>query len=86
MPENIHNPTTEKADVVTYQDFCALVIGLPARGRTPEQQAQLEAWLNDQEKVRQRFIELCSSSPLYRQRLEKHPDFWKNCSIGGINL
>jgi hypothetical protein len=77
---------TKKSDVLTYPDFCALVIGLPARERTPEQQEKLKAWLEEQEQVRQRFIEVCSSSPLYRQRLEKNPDFWKDISVGGVRL
>lgn len=86
MTSGAVNLSTSKADVLTYQDCCAMQIGLPVRNRTPEQQAKLEAWLKEQEQVRQRFIELCSSSPLYRQRMEKNPGFWNNCSIGGVNL
>jgi hypothetical protein len=86
MTLNSGKPPNGKADVLTYPDICALVIGLPARERTPEQQEKLKAWLEEQEQVRQRFIEVCSSSPLYRQRLEKNPDFWKDISVGGVRL
>lgn len=86
MTSNSEKSPTRKADVLTYPDICALVIGLPARDRTPEQQKTLEVWLEEQDQVRQRFIEVCSSSPLYRQRLEKNPDFWKDISVGGVRL
>lgn len=86
MTSNGAKPSTRKADVLTYQDFSALVIGLPARERTPEQQAKLEAWLKEQELVKERFIELCSSSPLFRERMRKNPDFWKDISVGGVRL
>ena len=86
VTSNSGKSSTSKDDVLTYQDFCALAIGLPARERTPEQQEKLEAWLEEQKQVRQRFIEVCSSSRLYRQRLEKTPEFWKDISVGGVRL
>lgn len=86
MTLSTDNPSAKNDDALTYRDFCALAIGLPARERTPEQQEKLKAWLEEQERVRQRFIEVCSSSPMYRQRLERKPDFWKEISVGGVRL
>ena len=50
---------------------------------TKQQRETLRA---ERERVKARFVELCSSNPLYQARAAKDPEFWNKYSVGGVNL
>ena len=47
---------------------------------------QKESELEQSRRVRQRNVELFSSSPLYQARAAKNPNFWNNWNSGIVNM
>ncbi len=40
----------------------------------------------ERERVRQHYVEVFSSSPLYQARAAKDPNYWNNFSCGIVNM
>lgn len=55
-------------------------------GLTQPPSLQALEWLKHRELVRQQYVELFSSAPLYQARAAKDPEYWNKFSIGANNL
>ncbi len=80
-PYMLPNPTsTQDTSLIT--EMCPFS-GEPMRVLTRQQKEQE---LEQAKRVRQRNVELFSSSPLYQARAAKDPNFWSKWNSGIVNM